>query len=168
MTTPERNPYSPPSADVEKIAPHPELTPAQRRFVQFKAVLVGVSVDIGGTIIVGVLLSIIYGVIAAAAGESAEQIATSLRNIPHDSWLYIAATFSGLGFSLLGGYLCARIAKGMEYRAGSIQAACSLCLGLFLGGQKESFGMQIALSGLSVLVTMLGVKFGAYRNRAGA
>jgi hypothetical protein len=168
VTTPERNPYTPPSANVEVRSRRPELTSGQRKFIQLKAVLIGMCVDIGGTIIASVLLSFVYGAIVAATGQSAEQITASLKNMPHDSWFYIAAMITGLVFSFYGGYLCARIAKGMEYRTGAIQAVCSLCLGLLLGSPSESFGMLIALSGLSILVTMLGVKFGAYRNRLGA
>jgi hypothetical protein len=164
MTTPERNPYSPPSSKVET----PEHRYGRRKAAPLKGLLVGLAVDIGGSMCVGVLISLVYGIFGAASGETVEQMSAYLNHLPHDSWLFILGTTLGSALSFLGGYVGARIAQHHEYRVGAVQSVLSVAFGLWLGSKDLSFGMQISLSGLTVLLLMLGVKLGVRRNQRSA
>jgi hypothetical protein len=156
----ERNPYSPPSADVDNRARQPGK-PAP-----IKGLLVGLAIDIGGSLCVGVILSVVYAVLASMGGHTPEQIAAELQHIEPDSWFYVIGIIAGSLCSFIGGYVCARIAKQGEIGLGIIQSICSLAASMALGPSEQALGIQIALSGLTVLVIMLGIKAGAHRNRA--
>jgi len=112
MSTGQQNPYTPPQAQLADSEPRPGSP--------VKAVVLGVVVDIGGTLVTSLMLGIAYGVSLAASGATQEEIAQIGANIPPDSWVVIVGTVLGCGFSVAGGYVCARIVKQAEYRYGAI------------------------------------------------
>jgi hypothetical protein len=67
--------------------------------------------------------------------------------------------------SLLGGYVCARIARRDEYRPGVAMAILSGVVGLALGGPVtfDEMTTLLVLSGFGC--NLLGVKFGVDHNR---
>jgi len=158
-----RDPYAPPAANVEVAE--------ARRGSAVKAVVVGLAVDIGGTIVFGFIASIAYGVYLGAAGASPDEMEKAMATMTYDSPLGIVLTMVGCLFSVLGGYICARIARHSEYRLGLIMCAASLVLVALTGGFGSGEGTHAAVMGLLVLVTlaatMVGIHLGVRRNRSG-
>lgn len=150
------NPYRPPASD-----PAPRTEP---RGSAVKAVLLGALADVGGSVAAGIVLTFTYAFLLGLAGADPEQIAFALANVPVDSWFSILGMVVGSGFSVLGGYLCARIARHSEYQLGAIVAAISALSGLVLGGRVPA-GIDLAFSLVTVASVMLGSWIGLIRNR---
>ena len=151
------NPYAPPEAAVRDL-------PAQAGSA-FKAVAFGLAADIGGTFLAGIVLALVYGVVLGASGASTEEIVASTRAIGTDSWLFYAGTLVGLACSVLGGYVCARIARRSEMKLGAVLAAVSAVLGWLLAGDYYQLGTLLSLTLASIGAVMVGAKLGYTRNR---
>jgi hypothetical protein len=134
-------------------------------YTKIKAVAVGLAVDLGGSIAVTILLVIAYRIVLGAMGVSAEEIESVTANMPTDSALFYLATLAGLAFSGLGGYVCARIAKGAELKLGAILAAISAGIGLAIGGDPGRLGVLISLTLASVAAVFAGANIGRAKNR---
>ena len=152
-----RNPYGAPQAKVADPAPRPGSP--------YKAVLLGLLADFGGTIALSVLIAIVYGIQLAAYGMTPEEIEAAGKSLPADSWAFWAGTLGGAGFSVLGGYVCARIAGQSEYSLGVILAVISMVLGMVLGGGGGDIGMQVVLHAVSIACVIAGAHIGKTRNR---
>jgi hypothetical protein len=131
-----------------------------------KAIVVGALVDIGGSVAASILLMLAYGLVLAANGESFEAI-ESLGGLRPDSWPWIASSAIGLGFSVLGGYACARIARHRELLLGAILAVISTSFGLLVGASYYSAAVNFLLAAGSVASIMAGAWFGRLRNVRG-
>ena len=153
----DRNPYAAPEA---KLA-----DPAAKGGSPLKAIVLGSLTDIGGSLLSSAILLFIYGIVLGAQGMAPEEIA-GLGAISRDSWVYYLDMLIGLGFSVLGGYVCARIVRRGEYKYGAIQAALSALLGALAGFNPEDFGLFLSLEITSTALVMLGVHLGAKRNAA--
>jgi hypothetical protein len=151
------NPYGAPQAKLADPPPRPGSP--------YKAVLLGLAADIGGTIALSILIALVYGIQLAAYGASAEEIEAASTSLPADSWAFWAGTLGGCLFSGLGGYVCARIAGQSEYSLGVILAAISVVLGLLLGGGGIDVGLQFVLYAVSVACVLAGAHLGKTRNR---
>ncbi len=152
------NPFTPPSARVADVA--------AQKGSPIKAVVFGFVVDVGGTVAFALLLSIAYGVSLASSGATPEQVTAALQNIPLDSWPAILGMIVGTLFSVLGGYVCARVAKRSEFGLGAILAVLSISFGLWAGGNHHSFLWHTAMAVVTFLAVMFGVRIGAARNAA--
>jgi hypothetical protein len=148
------NRYQPPTAEVHD-------QPATQGSA-VKAVSLGLLVDIGGTLLLSVVVFSAYAVVQTGNGMSVEQIEAELGNLPPTSLLFIVMTLLGCGLSVLGGYVCARIARRRDYRLGVVLGALSTTLGLLLGSD-ESAGMLAATALLSFAAIMLGTRLGMDR-----
>src|SRR5215510_11032931 len=95
------NPYSPPKGEVEDYPKQP--------WSPIKAVLLGLAVDVGGSMLLGLLLGMGYAIVLAASGMQADEIALALADLSPWSWISIFGTLMGCGLSVLGGYVCARV-----------------------------------------------------------
>jgi hypothetical protein len=113
------DPYQPPESRVADTD-----TPPPGSII--KAVLLGLATDIGGTI----LFSITVGVVIAAMGGDLSVLTESdpLR------WMM---TLVGGGFTVLGGYVAARIANRIELNVSLIFGVCTLVAGLWLASLTE-------------------------------
>lgn len=148
------NRYQPPTAEVHDQPAAPGSA--------VKAVSLGLLVDIGGTLLLSVVVFSAYAVVQTGNGMSVEQIEAELGNLPPTSLLFIVMTLLGCGLSVLGGYVCARIARRRDYRLGVVLGALSTTLGLLLGSD-ESAGMLAATALLSFAAIMLGTRLGMDR-----
>lgn len=151
------NPYSPPDARLED--------PPPRRGPPWRAVLTGLAVDIGGSLVLGFMLSFVYGMQLAASGMSESELTSALGNIPGDSWVFSAGMLLGGLMSCLGGYVCARIAGAGEYRLGAVLGVLSAASGVLLGAGTHPFETQAWLVFLTYVSVMAGAHIGARRNR---
>jgi len=149
------NPYSAPGSRIDPV-------PAMKGS-SVKAIVLGVLIDIGGSAAISILLMLAYGFIAAADGDSSEAI-TRLGELRQNSWPWIASSVIGLGFSVLGGYVCARIARQRELLLGCILAAISTTFGLIVSASYYSAAMNLLLAVASVASIMVGAWFGRLRN----
>lgn len=153
------NPFSPPSAPSSK---------ARRRGSPVWAVSAGVLADLGGSMLVGTLMSVIAAALLVAGGTPLEQVEAKLLNPDPASWFSIFGYVVGCAFSFLGGYLCARIARYGEYRLAGVLAAIVVSFGLLisaLGDSRFSPALHALLALLTVGSVMLGAWRGAARNR---
>ena len=156
------NPFKPPETDSSRNPqPAGPGTPV-------KAVLFGLAVDIGGSMLVGFVTAVLYAVQLKAQGVADSDIREAMAHMPHDSALYMASMLFGIALSVLGGFVCARIAHRDEYRPGLILAVISLVFSLLVGStDDESSRMAFLMLASSFACNLLGVKFGVDVNRRG-
>ena len=154
-----RNPYGAPEAKLADPAPRPGSP--------YKAVGLGLLTDFGGTFALSMLLTFIYGVMLAGSGVAQEDLEAAIRSASTaGSWYFWAAAIGGCGFSVLGGYVCARVAGQSEYTLGAILAAITVVLGLILFGDGGlDLGLSIVLNIATVAAVVLGAWLGKKRNR---
>jgi|SRR6185436_19903911 hypothetical protein len=153
------NPYAPPEATVHDLPPRPGSA--------FKAIALGLAVDVGGSLIATVILALIYGAALGAAGVRREDIAATMQASATDSWFFYVGVLLGLSFSVLGGYVCARIARRSELKFGAILAALSAVLGLALAGDDQQLGTLLSLTLAGIGAVIGGARLGLAKNRAG-
>lgn len=143
------NPYRAPTANVGQ-------PPATGNPV--KAILLGAAVDIGGTLVATTVAGVVYGIYLAASQEPVTSFAEG------GTRLWIAGMVLGCGFSILGGYVCARIARHRELRLGAILSAISMLIGLLIGAGSYSVEMNAWLAIATVASIMVGAWLGKLRN----
>jgi hypothetical protein len=153
------NPYAPPEASVQDQPSKPGSA--------IKAIALGLAVDIGGSLLSTIILAVIYGVALGAAGVKREDIAGTLQASATDSWFFYAGTLAGLGFSVLGGYVCARIARRSEMKFGAILAALSALTGFLLAGDEQQLGTVLSLTLVGFGAVIVGARLGLAKNRRG-
>jgi hypothetical protein len=149
-----RNPYAAPEAKLADPAPAPGSS--------VKAVTLGVVVDILGSTLGTLLLGGLYGIYIGMTGASTERLEAAAASYTSGFMFYVA-NLIGLFFSLLGGYVCARIARQSEYRLGAIVAAVSAAIGLAFTLGQHSALWSAAVVSVNVAFVMLGVHWGKVR-----
>jgi hypothetical protein len=154
------NPFQPPETDPTRTPP-PPLPPGS----PLKAVLMGLAVDIGGTALLSMVVTVVYVLQLHGQGLSEDETREAMAHMPHDSALYVGGTLLGALLSVAGGYVCARIARRDEFRIGLVMAALSGLGGLLLGGDSDAADMAVLFTLTGIACNLLGVKYGAERNR---
>ena len=142
------SPYQPPRASVADI----ERAPGS----PIKGVIYGVLVDVGGSVLMGILLTVLYGVMLATSGASTEEIERTLATPEPLSWVSLVGNIVGFGMSFLGGYVCARVAGKDEYRSAGIVAAIALIAGFLFGMGTYPVEWNLLLALLSASAVMGG------------
>lgn len=146
----EENPYKPPTAPVRDTAP-----PAVRSLTL--AVIAGLGVGVGGAILSRVIVAIVYVWLIEPGG-------TPQRAVEAISAWFITLVSSGCIFSVLGGYVCARLARRHERRVTLVLAVLSTAIAYTtIVGNGALAALVLTLTFTSV---MAGGGFGRYRNRA--
>lgn len=111
------NPYQPPQAPVSGAD-------RDERFGSpVKAILVGLVVDIVGSVVGGTILVIAWGIVLGAGGATGEEVTRFFRESSTFQWVSLS---TGLAFTALGAYVAARIANRSEYRIALMLGLCSL------------------------------------------
>ncbi|MES2320238.1 MAG: hypothetical protein V4631_22400 [Pseudomonadota bacterium] len=150
------SPYIAPNADLKNAPLAPPSSPV-------KAVLCGAAVDIGGSLVVGMVVGIVYGIMLVGQGLSAEQAMTSLKDTAEGSWFWITCMAFGVGTSVLGGFVCARMSRRSDYRLGFILAAISVTFGLVFGSSAHSLAITAGMAALTAGAVLLGTRLGKAR-----
>jgi len=114
------DPYRPPGVDVSGAER------GERPGSAVKAILLGLVIDIAGTIVAGTIIAIGWGILLGAGGASGEEIDRFFRESSTFQWVGLC---TGLTFTGLGAYVAARIANRSEYRFALMLGLCSLALG---------------------------------------
>jgi hypothetical protein len=154
------NPFTPPEAE---LADPPDHTPGS----PVKAVLLGFLADFGGTMLASIPLGFLYGVFLAMSGVGADEIANAMTDVPVDSGYSLLSFAVGLGFSALGGYVCARIAKRSEHVLAAVMATLSALCGLFIIPDNYSNELIALLTIASYAAAIGGGELGRRRNQRG-
>jgi hypothetical protein len=150
------NPYAPPQAAVRDAPPGAGSA--------IKAVALGLLADIGGTFAASIMLMVGYGIVLGASGASVEEIsAADLTST--DSWLFYVGGAVGLAFSVLGGYVCARVAKRNEMQLGAVTAIISAVIGLLLAADQYQLGTNLSMTLAAIIAVMVGARLGYRKNR---
>jgi hypothetical protein len=153
-------PPPPPDADLKGRKPQPA-----RPGSPVRAVIVGLVLDLGGSVILNLLLTALYAAWLQATGLSTEEIDEAMRHIPPDSWAAIAGVVLGAGLDVLSGFVCARIVQRNEYRIGGVLAAISAACTLLLDDAGDAMqDITLLLSLCTAACTLLGVKYGRELN----
>ena len=133
-----------------------------------KAVTYGVLVDVGGSIGAGLILTLVYAVLLASSGASAEDIQAALTAPQPAPWFSFVGFVVGSGASFLGGYVCARMVAEAEMKWVGIVAAISGVVSLAMGAGSLAFDWDALMALLSMSAVFAGGWTGARRNRRAA
>ncbi|HEY2559946.1 MAG TPA: hypothetical protein VGI48_09600 [Caldimonas sp.] len=148
--------FTPPQAEV-RDTPKPKGS-------AIKGVLAGLAVDVAGTVAFGVLLSVTYGAILAASGQGEQEIRAALAEGDSNSIFTAIGVVGGCAFSILGGYVCERVARQRNYRAGAVLGGVSVALGLVLGAVSLPWAENLLLAFLTVGSVLLGTRLALERH----
>ncbi|MDD5270058.1 MAG: TIGR04086 family membrane protein [Candidatus Omnitrophica bacterium] len=94
--------------------------------IKIKALSLGVLANIGGSLVLGIMLSLIMGIILGILGISMNEI-----NAP--VWGPVLSLISGFGSAVLGGFVAGRVAKQKQVFHGALVGAIVSVIGLLYG-----------------------------------
>jgi len=146
----EKNRYQPPKSGFNK--PPRDREPGSI----VKAVLLGAATDIGGSLVLQIILSIVYSVVLASQGLSETEVQTAFEHIDPWSPLGLTGTVIGLIMSGLGGFVCARTANVASYNALGILSAISVAFGTFIGMDDYEWQVLLLLNLLGLAAIFMG------------
>jgi hypothetical protein len=126
-----------------------------------RAVLTGAAIEIGGTLVLGIVLGIGYGLLLGAQGYGEEEMKQILSHPDPLSTFGVLGSLLGGAVSVFAGYACAAIAHRPSYVPVAMLATISVCLGLLLGGDGYPWHWTVLLS----LLTIGCVLFGGWLNQ---
>jgi hypothetical protein len=113
------NPYQPPAAQVSGVE-------GERFGSPTLAIIVGMLIDVGGSVVGGTILVVAWGIALGAGGASAEEVSSYFRESSTFQWVSLS---TGLACTALGAYVAARIVNRAEYRIALMLGLCSLAFG---------------------------------------
>jgi len=128
-----------------------------------KGMALGLTVDIGGSMIAAFLLFFTWAIWLGASGLDAEAIAQAMTENDPMSGISLISYAAGAAFSWLGGYVCARVAQETELRCAAVVATISAALALAMGTALP-LPLHLLLTVLTIAAVMLGGWMGAQRN----
>ena len=153
---------TPPSNDPQPQRPGPDDIGLPGS--PLRAVLTGLALDIGGSEVLHIVLSVVYAVQVSTSGLSDAQMQAALAQWPPESVYAILGMVLGSLCSVAGGYACARIVQRGEFRSGGAMAAISGLLSLALGAGQTPDDMLLLYTASTVACNLLGVKYGREHN----
>jgi hypothetical protein len=74
-----------------------------------KALLLGLAIDVGGSLLVGFVIGMVYAASLARAGMSLQRIEAAMNALPPTSWVFIVGTVL---------HLCVRVGRHQICDAG--------------------------------------------------
>jgi ABC-type glycerol-3-phosphate transport system permease component len=143
------DPYRPPGSPVRD----PQATPQRSTPL---AVLLGLAVDIGGTMVYSVVAATVASILLVQDGVGPENLG---RALAESSTFQIAGLAGGLVCTMLGGYVAARFAGRGEYATAFAVGLASLVFGeammLFSAGETALW-LRLAGDLLVIPAAVLG------------
>lgn len=124
---------------------------ANNRRINIKAVVLGVLMDEGGSLLIGALMGVITGIVLAAKGAQQNEIQTLL----HGPYFLIPGLIIGVGFTVLGGFVAGRVSKNNEVMHGGVVGFITIFFGLLFWTVVPRWYFIISLIG-NVPFGMLG------------
>ena len=160
MTSPDA--YAPPkSALADPASLLREPLPPRSAMMGAVAVLCGLAVDIGGSLLASVVILLLHMFFLQATGvptNAAHAVMLDTRSLLSGWNLF--GMLAGSGMSVLGGYTCARIARRSDYRLGVVMAVLSATIGLVMFGDSYGLGVDTLLLAATVACVLLGTHLG--------
>ena len=144
----EHNRYEPPRAPVSRRNREPGSIP--------KAVAVGAVIDIGGTILGGILIGFVYSILMGIQGRSAAEVEQALTTFEPFSLFGLTLMAMGIAMSALGGFQCAVIANRPTYLAPGIMSLVSVTLSAMLNNGQVQLPQLLLMCGLTVAAILGG------------
>jgi hypothetical protein len=144
------NRYEPPKSGFESLPREPGSI--------VKAVVVGLITDVGGTALLGLIIGIVYVAVLSLQGTSMEEIKKTMEHIDRFSGIGLFMSMLGLAISVVGGFVCARIANRTSYLAVGIQSAITVAYGAMTGSENDEWRVLLALN----LVDLAAIFFGGW------
>jgi hypothetical protein len=129
-----------------------------------KGMIFGVLVDIGGSLIATFALFFVWAIWLGASGLDAEAIAKAMSEPDPLSQVSLVGYVVGTGFSWLGGYVCAVVARETELQCAAVVATISTLVALAMGSGMP-LGLYLSLTVLTFAAVMLGGWMGQQQNR---
>jgi hypothetical protein len=154
------NPFQPPRAEVGNTAQKPGSV--------LVAVLLGGSVDLGGTYLVSTAVFIIYASAHGAADLSSYELQTLIQGyVQHvtrydNVWSWSLLSL-GLVCSVFGGYACASRAREKRLKALVIVAVIMAIVG-FQSATELELGVKLVLCLISAVAVFQGGRLWAWRH----
>ena len=144
------NIYQPPTSDIEVDESH--------RGSPTRAILAGLAVDLFGSLILGVAISVGYAAFLASQGLDEHEIQSALANVDAFTPLWFIGTALGLGITVFAGFVCAAIVNYEEYRYCTILGiiSCTFAFIFSIGHHSSS-----ELAGILIL-TIASCQAGAW------
>lgn len=143
----ERSPYAPPVSDV--------LVIEERKGAWWKALLYGVLIDIGGTMLLGIVVATVtFSVLTAQGKDTSDYVQLFADPL---SPMMMAMSFAGCLLSVLGGYVCASVAKQNELKLAGVMAMISTLYSVMLGSYEYTAYMVFLY-----VATIASIFFGSW------
>jgi hypothetical protein len=155
------NPFEPPESQV------PDRPPQRAPYGSpMRAIVVGLVIDIGGSIMLNLLLMILYAASLQHDGMTPDQLKYAMEHIPSNSWAAVSGTLLGACLDVLSGFVCARIVRRDEWRVGGTLAGISaLCTLVISDAGASAVDLTMLLAASTAACTLLGVKYGRDANQ---
>jgi len=152
------NPYAPPAAPLREVRTWETGSAA-------RGLLLGFLCDMGTSIVgIAILIAAMYALLSAS-GAPEEAIFDSMgMDDPTSVFSISAMVIEGLG-AMLGGWVCARVARHSEYRLAAILAALIVAAGFAFGGDFDTPTSKLIDTVVVGLSTMLGTWLAVRRTR---
>lgn len=103
----------------------------KKGLISIKAIIVGFLSDFVASTVFSILLSFLAAIIIAGKGYGGEELEKMLFTVMKDTPYRLFSLVAGLGFTMLGGYIAARLAKNGEiFHAGAV-GVLNIIFGLY-------------------------------------
>lgn len=142
--------YESPKSDLQQ--------PIDEQPSTIKAILYSAIIDIGGTLIFGVIFGIVYGAYLAAQGFSELELVAKFQNIELLSGVGVFTILVGCSISFYAGKYCAKKSVKNIHRNVAVLCVFSCSFVLLTGLGQYSFMENTAL----LLLTVLALFGGAF------
>lgn len=129
--------------------------PTQKQGSPVKAVLYGLLVDFGGTILASMVISVVYGIMLVRTSMSEQEIERALTDVDPFSVYGLILSGAGLFCSFWGGYVCALNSRTRIVRDAAILSALTVTLGILMSGAIYTV-LQHALMAIAGIVAIYG------------
>lgn len=144
------DPYKTPDSDVtqnEPFSPRP-----------VRGIIIGLLVDLGGTIITSLIILLIYGIILGITGGGAEAIERLTTNYDPYSPIGIVISIFGLLMSYIAGYVCAKVSRAQNLTYPSILATIVFIVGTITVWNTVNILLLLIMGLAGIAVTLLGAR----------
>lgn len=103
--------------------------------LSIKGILLGVLTDIGGSTIAGIILMVIFGSSLVTEQMTEQELNEAILAMAQGKGFMITSFIVGLFFTILGGYVAARVAKKGVYLNSGMVGVIGLILGVLYAGE---------------------------------
>jgi hypothetical protein len=138
------------------------------RRVSIKGVIIGGVVDVGGSMILGILVSIIVYYHIGLLHIPKDQVQSAIKAAFEGPVRMILMTL-GIGGTVLGGFVAAMVAKHDEMLNGALSSLLSTAMGVYemaAGKSSHSLRVQILMMIAAPLCAALGGYLSALQQRS--